>query len=82
MSEGAPPGPESVRVEAFSDGVLAIAITLLVLDLHTGTRAGNVGHDLVAQLSTAALGVMVAMPVFYLLTADGLARRRTGTTSG
>jgi len=43
---------ESSRVEAFSDGVLAIAITLLVLDLHTGERAGHVGHDLLAQWPT------------------------------
>jgi uncharacterized membrane protein len=43
---------ESSRVEAFSDGVLAIAITLLVLDLRTGDRAGQVGHDLLAQWPT------------------------------
>ena len=34
---------ESNRVEAFSDGVLAIAITLLVLDLRT---AGHPGHEI------------------------------------
>jgi uncharacterized membrane protein len=43
---------ESSRVEAFSDGVLAIAITLLVLDLHTGDRPTHVGHDLLAQWPT------------------------------
>jgi uncharacterized membrane protein len=43
---------ESNRVEAFSDGVLAIAITLLVLDLRTGDHAGHVGHDLLAQWPT------------------------------
>jgi uncharacterized membrane protein len=40
---------ESNRVEAFSDGVLAIAITLLVLDLRTADHVGQVGHDLRAQ---------------------------------
>lgn len=34
------------RTEAFSDGVLAIAITLLVLDLHAGTVPGRVRADL------------------------------------
>ena len=43
---------ESTRVEAFSDGVLAIAITLLVLDLRTGDRVSHVGHDLLAQWPT------------------------------
>jgi uncharacterized membrane protein len=43
---------ESGRVEAFSDGVLAIAITLLVLDLHTGDHPGHVGHDLLTQWPT------------------------------
>lgn len=39
-------------MEAFSDGVLAIAITLLVLNLRTASVPGQVGHDILAQWPT------------------------------
>ena len=44
FGRGADPGRETVRIEAFSDGVIAIAITLLVLDVRVPERSAE--HDL------------------------------------
>jgi TMEM175 potassium channel family protein len=58
---------ETSRVEAFSDGVFAIAITLLILDVHVPTSAqGSLGHALARQwptyvaflISFAFIGIM------------------------
>jgi uncharacterized membrane protein len=42
------------RLEAFSDGVFAVAITLLVLEIKIPTGAGGLGHQLAEEWPTFA----------------------------
>ncbi len=55
--------PESTRVEALSDGVLAIAVTLLVLDLRTDFEPGTFAHQLGAQWPSYAAYVAAFLNV-------------------
>ena len=48
FGRGLDPGRETARIEAFSDGVIAIAITLLVLEIRVPER--EEGHDLSSGL--------------------------------
>jgi len=43
------PAPNTDRLETFSDGVFAVAITLLVLGLHVSAAPGRLGHALIQE---------------------------------
>ncbi len=70
MSRARPAGllTEGGRVEAFSDGVFAIAITLLVLDLRPPSEPGQFAYDLLHQLPTygAYLAAFITMGVVWV----------------
>jgi uncharacterized membrane protein len=52
------------RLEAFSDGVFAIAITLLVLELHVPKPgSGELGHELLAQWPSYAAYVITFLTI-------------------
>ena len=52
------------RLEAFSDGVFAIAITLLVLDIHVPEPgSGELGHELLAQWPSYAAYVITFLTI-------------------
>ncbi len=69
---------ESTRVEAFSDGVFAIALTLLVLDLHSDATKGNFAHDLANQWQSyvAYLAAFLNISAVWLNHHDAFTRVR------
>jgi uncharacterized membrane protein len=74
---------ESARVEAFSDGVLAIAITLLVLDLSSRSSPGHVLADLLRQWPAyaaylASFGLIGVIWVNHHQMFNGIAAVDTG----
>ncbi len=51
------------RLEAFSDGVLAVAITLLILDLHLDPDKGSIPHQLAEHWTSYAAYVVSFMVI-------------------
>ncbi len=61
--------PEATdRLEAFSDGVFAVAITLLVLDLSVRGTPGHLAHDLLAEWPHYATYVVSFLTVGIIWT--------------
>jgi uncharacterized membrane protein len=58
---------ESTRLEAFSDGVFAIAITLLILEIHVPQLAIVSNHDLLASLGRLWPSFFVFVLSFFVV---------------
>lgn len=71
--------PSTARLEAFSDGVFAIAITLLVLDLHSPTERGSFAQALADEWPTylAYLASFLIIGVVWLTHHAGFERIAT-----
>jgi uncharacterized membrane protein len=69
------------RLEAFSDGVLAIAITLLVLDIHvpSPSSTGNLAHELGAQWPSYAAYVVSFLTIGIIWINHHAMIRRLGS---
>ena len=65
---------ETGRVEAFSDGVFAIALTLLVLDLVVPESRGDFAHDLRNQWPSyvAYLGAFLTISAVWINPSSGI----------
>ena len=76
---------DKARVEAFSDGVLAIAITLLVLELRVpeaGTLSGGLAHYLSEQWSSYAAYVLSFVVIGIMwVNHHGVFSRASGWTA-
>jgi uncharacterized membrane protein len=67
VTAGEPSPPLSTsRLEAFSDGIIAIAATLLVLELHVPEPGEDVGRALAAQLPSLAAFVVSFLTILVL----------------
>lgn len=53
-------GPKITRIEAFSDGVIAIIITIMVLELKIPDNGGGLGHGLIVQLMPVLMPYMLS----------------------
>ena len=66
------------RLEAFSDGVFAIAVTLLILDIGV---SGTAGHDLLGAIRSLWPSYLAYVASFSTIGAAWLAHTRSPSTS-